>query len=90
MRLCGCLALFPVSTLLIPLITVTLAGAIAARQNYTDADIIKFLTNVECVTFTSAAWTFFVCVCDWRKAQGVCVPALVLLSLLIIAVRTVM
>ena len=24
------------------------AGAIAARQNFTDADIVQFLTNVEC------------------------------------------
>lgn len=71
-------------------ITVTLAGAIAARQNYTDADIIKFLTNVECVAYTSVAWAF--CVCAYvsvENTQVVCVPVLVMLVLLINPVRTV-
>lgn len=27
------------------------AGALAAKMNYTDKDIVHFLTNVECVPF---------------------------------------
>ncbi|KAK9819242.1 hypothetical protein WJX81_003477 [Elliptochloris bilobata] len=34
-------------------------GAIHARQNYTDADIIKFLTNVECLEGLFDTWGAF-------------------------------
>jgi hypothetical protein len=31
------------------------AGALAAKMNYTDKDIVHFLTNVECVPFSDSA-----------------------------------
>lgn len=36
-----------------------LAGGIAAKQNYTDADIINFLTNVECIEGQFDTWGAF-------------------------------
>lgn len=35
------------------------AGGIAAKQNYTDADIIDFLTNVECIEGQFDTWGAF-------------------------------
>jgi len=35
------------------------AGAIAARQNFTDADIVQFLTNVECLEGLFDTWGAF-------------------------------
>ena len=34
-------------------------GGIAAKQNYTDADIINFLTNVECLEGQFDTWGAF-------------------------------
>lgn len=35
------------------------AGGIAAKQNYTDADIVNFLTNVECIEGQFDTWGAF-------------------------------
>ena len=46
-------------TAVFDILHVFFAGGIAAKQNYTDADIINFLTNVECLEGQFDTWGAF-------------------------------